>query len=98
VRRAARVDDNHKEISAALRKIGCSVLSLASIGSGCPDLLVGWRGRNMLLEVKDGSKSPSRRELTEDERRFMVEWNGSALVVYTVDDALSVVRLHCNAL
>ena len=48
----ARVDRNHAEIVAALRATGCSVTSLARLGKGVPDLLVGCNGRNVLLEVK----------------------------------------------
>jgi hypothetical protein len=31
------------------------------VGRGVPDLLVGWRGTNLLLEVKDGNKPQSAR-------------------------------------
>ena len=44
MRRAARVDSNHIEIVKAFRKLGCSVLSLASLGKGVPDLLVAVHG------------------------------------------------------
>lgn len=46
------MDQNHAEIVHALRDVGCSVLSLASLGRGAPDLLCGYKGRNVLLEVK----------------------------------------------
>ena len=54
MRRAAKIDANHGDIVEALRGIGCSVLSLAPLGKGAPDLLVGYWGRNTILEVKDG--------------------------------------------
>jgi Holliday junction resolvase len=91
MRRAARVDDNQAEIVAALRKCGCTVQSLAALGSGVPDLLVGRGGTNYLLEVKDGSKPKSARELTPDELRWLHAWRGSAAVVETVEDALKEV-------
>ncbi len=59
MRRNAKTDRNHADIIKALREIGCSVQSLHSTGRGCPDLLCGYHGRNILLEVKDGSLSPS---------------------------------------
>lgn len=37
--RAAKVDGNHAEIVEAYRRAGYLVLSLARLGSGCPDLL-----------------------------------------------------------
>lgn len=45
MRKYGRTDSNHAEIAAALRKAGASVVSLASVGNGCPDLLVGFRTR-----------------------------------------------------
>ena len=81
VRRAARVDANHVAVADAFRACDCSVLSLAQIGKGCPDLVVGVAGRNLLIEVKDGAKSPSRRKLTPDQVEFRAGWRGSVLYV-----------------
>lgn len=91
MRRAARTDRNHLEIIAALRKVGATVRSLASVGAGCPDLLVGYHGQNFALEVKDGRKKPSARKLTEDEERFFRDWKGQAAVVSSVDEALRAI-------
>jgi len=91
VRKRARVDDNQHEIVNALRDIGASVLSLATIGGGCPDLVVGYRGTNYLLEVKDGGKSPSKRKLTKDEENFINNWRGRVAVVYSIDDAIGAI-------
>lgn len=94
MRTAAKLDDNHKEVVSALRKAGCSVLSLASVGHGCPDLLVGRAGVNWLIEVKDGTKPPSKRTLTQEQRIFFAEWGGQAYVVKSVDEALKVLGLY----
>ena len=94
MRKFARVDDNHAEIAAALRQAGCSVQSLASLGSGCPDLLVGRHNANFLLEVKDGRKSPSKRRLTPDEKDWHEAWRGQVCVVESVNDALWVVGVY----
>lgn len=91
MRRAARVDANHGEIVAALRKIGATVTSTAGVGNGFPDLAVGWRGMTLLLEVKDGSKPPSAKQLTDDERKWHAEWRGHADVVESVEEALRAV-------
>lgn len=91
MRRAAKVDANHGDIVRALRAVGCSVQSLAMVGAGCPDLAVGYRGRNFLLEVKDGSKAPSARKLTPDEARWHEGWRGTVVTVRTVDEALRAV-------
>lgn len=91
MRRAARVDDNQGEIVAALRAAGCSVTSLASVGKGCPDLVVGRNGVNYLLEVKDGKKPPSKRRLTEDEKAWHNAWMGQVSVVNGIEEALQAV-------
>jgi len=67
MRRAARIDANQPAIIAALRSIGATVQPLHAVGGGCPDLLVGLRGRNILMEVKDGARPPSERRLTADQ-------------------------------
>ena len=63
-----RTDANHTEVVQALRKMAWGVWSTAQIGDGFPDLLAVKHGRVVLIEVKDGSLSPSRRRLTLDER------------------------------
>lgn len=93
MRRAARVDDNQREIVEALRRAGCSVWSLAGVGKGFPDLAVGFRGCNLFLEVKDGSKPPCKRRLTPDEEAFHTSWRGHVAVVESVEDALRIVGL-----
>ena len=91
MRRAAKVDDNHSQIVAALRNAGMTVQSIAAVGKGCPDLLVGWRGLNVLLEVKDGEKVPSKQRLTADEQNWHETWGGYVAVVTSVDEAVDAV-------
>ena len=87
-----RVDENQSAIVKFLRDVGCSVLSLSEIGRGCPDLLVGFRGRNVLLEVKNPMKPKADRQLTSAEGKWIKGWRGQVAVVETVDDALRAVR------
>ena len=91
MRRAAKVDDNQKDIVRTLRGAGASVQSLAAHGQGVPDLLVGFRGVNYLLEVKDGAKVPSMRLMTVDESMWHQSWQGQCAVVLTPADALRVI-------
>ena len=51
------------------------------VGRGCPDLLVGYRGVNYLLEVKDGEKPKSAQKLTPDEDAWHFMWMGQVAVV-----------------
>ena len=87
--RAAKIDANHEQVVSALRAAGASVQSLAGVGKGVPDLLVGFQGKTLLMEVKDGRKTPSERRLTDDQVRWHGAWNGGPLaIVDGVDAAL----------
>jgi len=92
-RRAAKVDENQREVVKALRKAGATVQHLHAVGAGCPDLLVGFRGINYLIEVKDGKKPPSARKLTDDQVIWHRDWRGNAHVVKSVTEALAVLGL-----
>ena len=92
MRRAAKVDANQTEIVNALRQVGASVQSLASTGKGCPDLLVGFRGVNWLLEIKDGQKVKSARKLTDDQVVWHQTWRGKVYIVESVDQALNLLN------
>jgi hypothetical protein len=95
MRRAARVDRNQAEIVEALRKAGATVHITSSAGDGFPDLVVAYQRQTYLLEVKDGTKPPSERELTPDQVRFHVEWNGGpCLVVNSVSEALAAIGVE----
>jgi hypothetical protein len=64
------------------------VASIASVGRGVPDLVVGIAGVTDLVEVKDGSKAPSARALTEHEDNFIRAWRGSPVrIVECIEDA-----------
>jgi hypothetical protein len=76
-------------IVGALLRCGATVQSLAAVGQGCPDLMVGFRGRTLCFEVKDGSKSPSRRALTEDQKQWHAAWAGHVVVVESVEQAIA---------
>ena len=75
-----RTDANHQVIATYLRRRGCLVTSLHTIGKGCPDLLVLIPGgRLALVEVK-GPKG----RLTPDQERFISE--GWLVVVVRSED------------
>ena len=90
MRRANRVDANQDQIVETLRACGAYV-RVITMGDGVPDLLVGYRGYTLLLEVKDGKKPPSARELTPAEKKFFDEWTGGiCAIVESVEDALKL--------
>lgn len=89
---ARRIDANQNSIVKALRAKGATV-RVVSQGDGLPDLLVGYKGHTALMEVKDGDKPPSARELTTAEEKFFMEWTGGLLIIVTsVEEALDVLR------
>lgn len=87
MRRAARVDANQAEIVAALRAAGATVQPLHQVGQGCPDLLVGYRGVNYLIECKGMSG-----RFTYFEYAWIRTWAGrDVCVAYSVDEALRAI-------
>jgi hypothetical protein len=95
---ARRVDENQGEIVAALRAYGATV-RVVTQGDGLPDLLVGYTNPDsltkytLLLEVKDGNKSPSRRNLTPAEEKFFFEWTGGLLaIVESAEEAVDILK------
>ena len=89
-RRAAKVDANHGTIRDALRAMGASVADTKSAGEGFPDLVVGYRGKTLLVEVKDGTLPPSARKLTGPQEKFHSNWRGHVCVVKNVEEAAAL--------
>lgn len=97
-RYARKRDDNEAAIVEALRAAGATVTRLGE--PGVPDLLVGYRGRNFLLEVKEPGQTEHRRrseggrgELTAAQVEWWDEWRGErAAIVHSVADALMVIN------
>ena len=92
MRRAAKIDANQPMIVMALRAAGATVQTLAAVGGGVPDLLVGYHGRNLLLEVKDECKPPSKRRLTPDQAVWHATWAGTTYVVKSEQEALQALQ------
>lgn len=90
--RAARIDANQTAITDALRKMGATVLHLHQLGAGCPDILAGYKGVNILVEIKDGNKPPSKRRLTPDEQAWHATWRGQVAIVESVEDAVRLLN------
>ena len=90
MRHKASLDANHTEIVAGLRHIGATVVDLAKVGKGCPDLLVGWRGKTYLMEIK--TKTGHMRATQE---QFFRSWTGGHVaVVRSFDDAYTVLTME----
>ena len=89
--RAAKTDANAHVIDMALYLHGATVAKTDSVGSGFPDRVVGFHGKNFLLEYKDGAKSPSKRKLNEYQQRWHRAWTGQVAVVSNAEEALEIV-------
>lgn len=94
MRLKARVDSNQKKIVSELRKLGCSILHTHQLGKGAPDIIVGYNGKNYLIEIKDGSKSLSQQKLTKDELQFKSDWKGSYYVCNSTEQVKEI--LYCE--
>ena len=97
MRRAAKVDDNHGDIVSALEAMGWLVWSTAPLGRGFPDLACFKAGRTVLIEVKDGDKSPSRRKLTSDEQSAHAEFRRAGIHVHIVERIADLQQLDREA-
>ena len=87
--RAKRVDENQKQIVAALRQLGFSVTDLSAVGKGCPDLLAGKNGITYLLEIKKDNKA----KFTSQQIAWQNGWNGGIFArIESIDDVLNLLR------
>lgn len=90
---SGRVDANQPQIVSDLRALGYSVVSLARVGSGCGDILVGVRGHNLLFEIKDPAQPKSKRLLTDEECSFHLHWRGQIATIETTEQALDLIGI-----
>jgi len=88
MRRAAKVDANQEQIVSALRAAGASVQSLAKIGQGCPDILVAFRRRNHLMEIKNPEGKDA---VNGAQAKWHISWCAPVHVVRSADEALRVI-------
>lgn len=87
MRLRGRLDNNHKEVVAAFRDAGYSVLSLAAMGKGVPDLLVSVGEETYLVEVKDGKS----KTLTPEQIKFHSNWIGRIEIVTCLEDVRGLI-------
>jgi hypothetical protein len=88
-----RVDRNQPEIVAGLRRLpGCSVHVTSTVADGFPDLVVGYKDRNYLFEIKDPEKPPSARILTPAQTKFVAGWRGQIDVVHDLGECLRFMK------
>jgi hypothetical protein len=77
----------------ALRRAGCFVVDLAGVGDSCPDALVGFRGRWVLLELKNGELPPSARKLRPGQAQFFAACLARGLPCFKADSPEEALRV-----
>lgn len=83
MRKIARKDKNHNEITAALKRCGFSVWDTHQMGNDFPDFICARAGVTAVVEVKSSSGS-----LSEGQKRFKNTWNGLHIVAHSYSDVL----------
>lgn len=76
------------EVLDYLNTKAATVAITSTVGQGFPDICVGYNGRSILMEVKDGSKPPSERKLTPGQKEFHAAWRGEITVVTSAAEAV----------
>ncbi len=85
--RAARTDTNQTAIVEALRAAGAFVQSLATVGDGCPDLLVAKGRKWLVMEIKhEGGK------LRTKQQDWAAKCGAPVPIVRSPDEALAVLK------
>jgi hypothetical protein len=86
-----RVDANQKQIVHTFIALGASVLNLSRVGEGCPDILIGYKGKHSILcEIKANESKP----YTEPQIKFMQNWRGGAVCrIDSVDAAIRLIKM-----
>ena len=85
---AKRADENQFEIIQKLRSIGVSVQMIHTVGFGCPDAILGWLGKNYLIEIKtdDGKLDPY-------QKKWHDLWKGQVAVIHSWEEAFNVLGI-----
>lgn len=89
MKKYGKTDLNQNEIVKALRQVGAKVTSTASIGGGFPDIVVIYRGKVYLFEIKQKGEW-----LTDDQQEWwaeaaQVDLDVYQCVVFNIEEALS---------
>ncbi len=89
-----RVDANQKEIVAALKNVGASIIDTARVGKGVPDLIVGFRNETFLMEIKNPKTQYGKKGFNKLQAEWANNWNGGKVsIVRTIEEALKAIGL-----
>lgn len=84
MRRAPRHKDaNHAALRTLWRSVGGSWLDITPTNGGEPDALVGFRGQDVLVELKRPDLSASRQRPRQNQLDWHRSWKGRPVAVVT---------------
>ncbi len=94
-----KADANHKLLKERAIALGFSVIDLAPVGAGVPDLLVSTPLEMWLVEIKKTERMGLKDELTEAQKEFLPRWENTggkdALIWYELGD-VELLFLLCD--
>lgn len=96
MRRAAKVDVNQNKIVEALRRCAATVIITSQLKNAF-DILVIYQGNYFIVEIKDGTKSPSHHKLTSGELKCkdnVERAGGTYHVIKSVTEALQMIGIN----
>lgn len=83
-----RVDDNQTKIVKELRAAGMTVQHLHGVHGGCPDIVVGYKGKNYMFEIKRDKAA----KLTPDQVIWHHNWQGQVNIITTAEEAINAIK------
>lgn len=86
-RRKNRKDANHRDLVNFFRKAGAIVDDVSDLPGLGYDIIVCFAGETVMVEIKDGSKPPSARRLTESEEAAKARWGKKFAVIEDEEQA-----------
>jgi hypothetical protein len=90
----AKTDKNSSALLKSIRQIpNVSICDLSGAGGGVPDVMLGYQGANLLIEIKRPDVAPSQSKLNDLQVEWHDSWLGQVAVVRTLDDILEVMGI-----
>jgi len=83
-----KADRNQPELVKFIRLLGASFQHTHSI-PGALDGIIGYRGVDQRVEIKDPQKIPSKRKLTGGEQEVFDGWNGRKPIIIETEGDVS---------
>lgn len=96
-RRAARTDNNQKQIVSTLEQLGVKVAICSGHGDGFPDILCFFRGRWTPIEIKNPEVDSSHQKLSDDEAAWWAAMGSPPIILKTMQDCVRFVNRERTA-